>query len=208
MHRVHENRVDRHAELAVERVLELDRLVHRHLLGERHGEHAGLRGSRRNASIRSAWRPTGPTRAMLAYVLGARSIARPWPVAGASTIARSNAGVPARGSSWARSHTFPIVTSSVSPGAAAVRYWNRLLPPSARQRARLQLVAEPLALGLLRVHGHGRQLRHEPRHAVAAGHLAQHHALAVARRGEAERDRQGRLTGPSLARHDDEPLVQ
>ena len=81
-------------------------------------------------SIRSAWRPTGPTRAMFAYVLGARSIASPCPVAGASTIARSYPGPPVRGSICARSQTLPIVTSSVRPGAAAVRYWNTPLPPS------------------------------------------------------------------------------
>ena len=46
-------------------------------------------GSARNSWMRPAWLATGPTRAASRKVLGARSIATPWPVAGASTITTS-----------------------------------------------------------------------------------------------------------------------
>ncbi len=42
MERVHDDRVDRHVELAAQRALELDRLVHRHLLGQGDRQDAGL----------------------------------------------------------------------------------------------------------------------------------------------------------------------
>ena len=45
-------------------------------------------------------------------------------------ITVSNDEPPVRRSGWARSQTLPIVTSSVTPGAAAVRYPNSRLCPS------------------------------------------------------------------------------
>ncbi len=74
--------------------------------------------------IRSAWWRIGPTRAMSANVRGARSMPRPWPVAGESTTTKSygRASFVLRWS-WASSQIFPIVTSSLIPGAAEVRCW-------------------------------------------------------------------------------------
>ncbi len=65
-------------------------------------------GSRMKASMRSAWRRTGPTRAMSPNVRGARSSAIPWPVAGASTMTRSyGVSVGFSRSSWASSQIVP-----------------------------------------------------------------------------------------------------
>ena len=77
-----------------------------------------------------------------------------------------------RRSSWASSQTLPIVTSSASPGAAAVRYWKIRLPPSsAGQRARVQLVAQPLLLGALGVDRDAEQARRHLGLAVAGAGL-------------------------------------
>ena len=73
-------------------------------------------------SKKDACRATGPTLAMSAYVRGLRSIAIPWPLAGASTTQVSNAlSLFLRRSIWASSQILPSVTSSSRPGAAAVR---------------------------------------------------------------------------------------
>ena len=59
---------------------------------------------------------------MSAYVRGERSMATPCPVAGASTTQVSYAlSRLLRRSIWASSQILPSVTSSSSPGAAAVR---------------------------------------------------------------------------------------
>src|SRR5918992_1853123 len=91
--------------------------------------------------ILNAWRRIGPTRAISPNVLGAVSIARPWPDAGASTTTRSYVRARrSQRSSCASSQTFAIVISSFAPGAAATKYWNaddrastrRPPPPSCR----------------------------------------------------------------------------
>src|SRR5918992_4850557 len=75
--------------------------------------------------ILNAWRRIGPTRAISPNVLGAVSIARPWPDAGASTTTRSYVRARrSQRSSCASSQTFAIVISSFAPGAAATKYWN------------------------------------------------------------------------------------
>ena len=54
------------SELVAQPLLEVDRLVDRHLLGQRHRTpRRWPSGSRRNPSIGAAWRAIGPTRAML-----------------------------------------------------------------------------------------------------------------------------------------------
>ena len=69
-----------------------------------------------------AWAWTGPTRAMPANVRGVCRKPIPWPVAGASTITRSySSAFFSLRFGWASSQIFPIVTSSLSPGVAAVR---------------------------------------------------------------------------------------
>jgi hypothetical protein len=76
------------------------------------------------------------------------------------------------------------------------------------QRPRLELIPEPLLLGPLRVHRNRRQVWDQLRKARLLRHFAQHHALAAPRRGEPERGREGRLSGPALAGYEDEALVQ
>ena len=75
-----------------------------------------------NAPIASAWAWIGPTRAIEANVRGVCMKPIPWPVAGASTRTRSYLrALRTLRSSWASSQIFPIVSSSLSPGVAAVR---------------------------------------------------------------------------------------
>ena len=105
-------------------------------------EHAGVRRVAQERSIRSAWRPTGPTRAMLANVLGARSIASPCPVAGASTIARSNAAPPVRALELREVPDLPDRHELGEPGRRGREVLEQAAAAEhARERARLQLVA-------------------------------------------------------------------
>jgi hypothetical protein len=81
-------------------------------------------------------------------------------------------------------------------------------PECARERPGLQLVPEPFLLRLLGVHRDGVEARNELRKAVLLGHLAQDDALSPARRGEAQGGGDGGLSDPSLAGHEDQPLVE
>ena len=71
---------------------------------------------------------------------------------------------PSRRSSWASSQILPSVTSSASPGAAAVRYWKmRLLLSRPARRAGVQLEPQPLLLGVVGVDRDRGQVRRPPR---------------------------------------------
>ncbi len=77
-------------------------------------------GSRRSASTRRALAPTGPTGIAEEAASGTLRKARPWPVAGASTTIRSQAGfVEKRARSSSSTMILPSSISSLSPGAAA-----------------------------------------------------------------------------------------
>jgi hypothetical protein len=81
------------------------------------------------------------------------------------------------------------------------------------QRARLELVPEPLLLGPLGLDGLKVQplVRQRPEHAAEPRlirHLAEHYAPATPRGDQPERGRDRRLSHSALARHEDEPLVQ
>ena len=216
VHRVHDDRVDRHVEVTPQSALELDRLVHRHLLRQR-DRRAHRSGRGRGGTRRSARRggPPGPTRAMLAYVLGARSIASPWPVAG-----RVDDREVVSGPAGARLELgeVPDLADRHQLGEPGRRRGQVLEQPAAAehagQRARLQLVAQPLLLGALGVDGRrgaARSCRQPPsmppsRCCSATSHT--HHALAAPRGGQPEGGRDGGLSDAALARHEDEPLVQ
>jgi hypothetical protein len=90
-----------------------------------------------------------------------------------------------------------------------------------RQRARLQLVAQPLLLRLLGIHRDreqaGRQLQLAVPHVTRAedagealllSHLAHDSALAAPRGSQAQGGCDGRLPDAALARHEHQPLVQ
>ena len=79
-------------------------------------------GSVSRRHIRSAFEWSGPIRVMLIAVRGTPKNARPCPVAGASKIIRSNGGPfgETRDSRW-RNSILPMMVSSSSPGAAAVK---------------------------------------------------------------------------------------
>jgi hypothetical protein len=84
--------------------------------------------------ILNAWRRIGPTRAISPNVRGVVSMASPWPEAGASTTTVSYVCGLWRSQrcGWESSHTLPIVTSSLAPGAAATKYWNACERASSR----------------------------------------------------------------------------
>jgi hypothetical protein len=136
---------------------------------------------------------------MLAYVLGARSSASPWPVAGASTLGE----IP----DLAHRHEL------AEPGGRRGQVLEQPASTQHRgQRARLELVAEPFLLRLLGVDGLVVQpLRQPLEHAaepLLLRHLAHHHALSTACGGQPEGGGHGRLPDPALARDEHEPLVQ
>ena len=89
---------------------------------------SGRAGTRRSIS---AWRRIGPDPGDAREGARARAASRARGRWRARPRSRGRTRPPSvRRSSWARSQTLPIVTSSVSPGAAAVRYWKTRLPPS------------------------------------------------------------------------------
>jgi hypothetical protein len=91
----------------------------------------------------------------------------------------------------------------------------------AGERVRAQLVAEPLLLGALRVHGHpgqaggqlllavgGAGLPEHRREPLLRRDLAHDHPLPAPCRGQSEGGRDRGLADPALARNDHQTLVQ
>ena len=115
----------------------LERLAHRHLVGDRH-QHARACGARSSSS--ACRRPTragdraAPAPARASW-RGVRSSRRAWPLAGPSTIDRRRTAR-ARRSARARSTAARCsrTTNSVTPGAAAVTAWKVALANSRRDR--------------------------------------------------------------------------
>ena len=165
--------------------------------------------------ILNAWRRIGPTRAISPNVLGAVSIARPWPEAGASTITRSYVRFAAsQRSSCASSQTFAIVISSFAPGAAATKCWNADEPVISRSAVPAELARQPLLQRRGRVDADRPQVLGQldlllaphalagerARDAVLLGDLADDRAPPALRRRQPERRRDRRLADAALAR--------
>ena len=222
--RVHHHGVDVHAHLLAQPAAELDRLVHRHLLRQRHRHHAGALGSVMKASIWPAWRAIGPTRAMSPNVRGVRSIAEP--VAGGRGVQDHQVVGRVRRlrrSSCASSQTLPIVASSRTPGAAAAKYskirlWNSrpasALEPtwSLRYSSSASLRVDrdrPEVLGQLGL-GVAHALACGRRATCAPGCETSHTIVRLprARGGEPEGRRDGGLAHAALAGDDHQALVE
>ena len=135
-------------------------------------------------------------------------------------ITVSNVDPPVRRSVCARSQTLPTVTSSVTPGAAAVRYPNRRLCPS-RPASAPDLSwwrshsciarsgctdtenspgASSTSVVADVVHAE------KPGEPLLLGHLADHGAPTAPRREQPEGGGDGGLADPALAGHDDSRL--
>ena len=130
-HRVHEDRVQAEADLLAQPPLELDRLGHRHLLGQRDAHVAGARRVREHLGHLVGLAADRPDARDLAERPRRRE--HPDPVAGGGRVDHHEvvrAVVRSHRCFWASSHTFAIVISSFAPGAAATKYWNACECPS------------------------------------------------------------------------------
>jgi hypothetical protein len=213
VYRVHHDPVHAHVELRAQLVLELDRLVHGHLLRQRDGHHTSL-----GRVAQERVDPLGVA-AHGAHARDPRVRARRpqhrEPVPGCRCIDDRDV---VSGLAGARLELgeVPDLAHRHELGQARRCCGEVLEQPApaeeSGQGARLELVAQPVLLRTIRIDGlEMHPLRQGIEHAAEAlllGNLAHHGALALSRRRQPEGGRDGRLSDAALARHEDEPLVQ
>ncbi len=115
-----------------------------------------------------------------------------------------------------------MVTSSLTPGAAAVSSWKMRLPPSRPASvperswwrshssiARCGIDRQPEQVGVeLDLVVVSSSLSEQPEQALLLGHLDHDGALAAPRSGQPERRGDRGLAGPALAHDQDQPSVE
>ena len=222
-HRVHHHRGQLHAHLLLQPLLQLDRLVHRHLLGQRHRQHGGRA-------------PVADELVEVARVLGHRPDLGDLGV-GARRPQHGDAVAAGRRVHHARVERAVALVAPLHlrqlPDLAerdqlvqtGCRRGQVREDPAGvqqpRQPAGPQLVAQPLLLGVLGVQrerrqplGHlglrvaRRRLAEQPGDALLLGHLGDDRPPPGARAGQADGGGHGGLAHAALAGHEDQALVQ
>ena len=221
-HRVQHGGVQVHAQLVAQPRLQLDRLVHRDLLRQRHGQHAG--GPRIAHELVDDQRLTADRPHPRHARVGGGSAQHRQPVAGGGRVHDRQVVHGALGAPLQLGEV-PDLAHRHQLGEAG-RGRSQVLEDAAaaqhpRERPGLQLVAKPLLLGALGIHGHAEEARAQlllvavlahlaehRREALLVPDLAHHHPAAAARGGQPEGRGHRGPAHAALARYEHQALVE